>query len=72
MNWLLLLLLYAIFANKALNFDSLHTTYITMKVVTIAINAAMKRSMPTMKLSMNNANLELILASSIPLGLVSL
>ena len=54
----------AIFATKAFNFDCPHTIYISTKVTTIVINAAKKRSMPTIKLSRNDPNLEPILASS--------
>ena len=55
----------AIFATKAFNFDCPHTIYITTEVITIVINAAMKRSTFTMQLSRNDPNLELTLASSI-------
>ena len=54
-----------IFATKAFNFDCPHTIYITTKVTTIVINAAMNRSTLTMKLSRNDPNLEPIWASSI-------
>ena len=55
----------AIFATEAFNFDCLHTIYITTKVTTNEINAAMKRSMSTMKLSRNDHNFEPIWAFSI-------
>ena len=54
----------AIFGTKAFNFDCPHTIYITTKVIIIVINAAMKRTMSTMKLMRKEPNLELILASS--------
>ena len=54
----------AIFAAKAFTFDCPHTIYIATKVTTIVINAAMKRSMSTMKLSRNDPNLEPVLVSS--------
>ena len=54
----------AIFATKAFNLDCPHTIYITTKVITIVINAAMKRGMSTMKLSRNDLNLEPTLTSS--------
>ena len=52
-------------ATKAFNFYCPHTLYTTIKVITIVINAAIKRSMSTMKLSRNDPNLEPILDSSI-------
>ena len=53
------------FATKAFNFDCPHTIYITTKVMIIVINAAMKRSMSTRKLSRKEPNLDLVLASFI-------
>ena len=55
----------AIFATKAFNFDCLYTIYITTKVIITVVNAAMKRSTTTRKLSWKEPNFELILASSI-------
>ena len=56
----------AIFATNAVNFDCLHTMYITTKVIIIVTNAAEKRSMSTRKLLRKEPNLESFLALSIP------
>ena len=52
----------AIFATKAFNFYCVHIIYITTKVITNVINAAMKRSMSTMKLSRNDPSFKPIWA----------
>ena len=50
----------AMFATKAFNFDCLHTIYITTKVIITVVNAAMKRSTSTRKLSRKEPNFKLI------------
>ena len=52
------------FATKAFNFDCPHTMSIGTEVIIIVINAAVKRSTSTRKLSRKEPNLEHILASS--------